>query len=96
MSTAWLQNKEQRAPASAEADRSKDKETSTERMSDKILIVPDQTVRLFLKIDSECYSRIRHRLLATEATGSLREETTRKSFGHLWKLHSSTNGRASR
>jgi hypothetical protein len=55
MSTAWLQNKEQRAPVSTEADRSKGEEKSTGRMSDKTLIVPDEVARRFLKVDSEYY-----------------------------------------
>jgi hypothetical protein len=55
MSTAWLQNKEQKAPASTEADRSKDENKSTGGMSDKILIVPDNVARRFLKVDSEYY-----------------------------------------
>lgn len=55
MSTAWLQNKEQKAPVSTKADGSKDKEKSIGRMSDKILIVPDNVVRRFLKVDSEYY-----------------------------------------
>lgn len=55
MSTAWLQNKEQKASTSAEANRSNDEEKSTGRMSDKILIVPDNVVRRFLKVESEYY-----------------------------------------
>jgi hypothetical protein len=55
MSSAWLQNKEQRAPGSTESDLSKDQEKSAGRMSDKISIIPDNVVRRFLKVDSEYY-----------------------------------------
>lgn len=55
MSSAWLQNKEQKALSTAESDHSKDHEKSAGWMSDKIPIVADNVMRHFLKVDSEYY-----------------------------------------